>query len=485
AIHLYHQTLLYTSKIGYVLAASGSAVGLGNIWRFPYLAAKHGGGIFLLTYLVCALTFGYALLIAESGIGRMTGKGPIGAYRDFCAEKKGLLKIIGAGGWINALVPLIVLPYYCVIGGWVIKYIAALAGNPIAVFAKDVFVTGADGGQVSASADYFSRFIASTREPLGCFLLFMGILAAVVSSGVQKGVERFNKILMPLLIVMIVAICIYCCFLPGAQEGLCYYLAPDVSKFSFMTVIAAMGQLFYSLSIAMGVMITYGAYMRREDDLVSCVNQIEFFDTAVAFFAGLMIIPPVVSFGGKAAAENAGAGLIFITMPQVFASIPCGRIVGVVFFLLVLFAAATSAVSLLETDIHSCCQELKISRRSALAVVVAEAALVGCITVLGYSVLSDVRPLAFIRHCAGMNILDALDFLCNSILIPVAAIFTTLLVVAVIGLKRFSAEIGQGKPWRRAGVFRFCMRWTVAPCLLLILLYSTGFFDCRPELRTR
>lgn len=454
----------FSSRIGFILAAAGSAVGLGNIWRFPYLAAKYGGGIFLLTYLILMLTFGYALLISENNIGRMTGKSPIGAYRDLCRGKGLLGKIIAPGGWINALVPMIILPYYCVIGGWVTKYVSAMASDDFANFSKQ-----------ADSASYFVDFISSQAEPVVYFMIFVIITALVVCWGVEKGIERFSKILMPGLVLMIIGICIYCIFLPNSEVGLKYYLYPDFSRFSYMTVVEAMGQLFFSLSIAMGIMITYGSYMRREDDLVSSVNHVELFDTGVSFLAGLMIIPAVVSFGGEEAAGNAGPGLIFVVMPQVFASFPGGQIVGFIFFVLVLFAAATSAVSLLETNVHTLMQELKINRIKALSICLLEVFIIGIVTVLGYSVLSFVKPLSFIGAFANKDILDTLDFISNSILMPVGAIFTTLLVIAIIGLKKFCDEIKTpGKPWYREWIYRFCMVVVVIPCLLIVLLNATG-----------
>ncbi len=465
----------FTSRIGFVLAAAGSAVGLGNIWRFPYLAAKYGGGIFLLTYFILVLTFGYALLISENCVGRMTGKGPIGAFRELCAGRRGFLGFVRIGGWINALVPLIIVPYYCVIGGWVAKYCFAMATTPVGKFAGDAARHPVPAGApVSASAAYFQNFITSTWEPMIFFLLFMVILVAVVALGVQKGVERSNKILMPILFIMIVGICVYCAFLPNSGDGFVYYLKPDPSKFSYMTVVEAMGQLFFSLSIAMGIMITYGAYMRKEDDLVSSVNQVEFFDTLAAFLAGLMIIPAVVAFGGREAAEAATVGLVFVTMPQVFACFPCGQWVGLVFFLLVLFAAATSAISLLETNVHTIGQELHLPRKKAIFICVAEIIGIGVITVLGYSVFSRVHPLAFIEAYRDKDILDSLDFISNSVMMPVAAIFTTILAVAVVGLEKFSQEIRQNSRWRREFLFQLCMCVVVIPCLLVVLLRATG-----------
>ena len=464
----------FSSRIGYVLAAAGSAVGLGNIWRFPYLTAKYGGGIFLLTYLILVLTFGYSLLIAENCLGRMTGKGPIGAFRDLCEGKTFFLGKVRIGGWLNSIAPIIIVPYYCVIGGWVTKYFVAMLVNPINKFDKDATVEV--GGVIKdVSTYYFTNFITSTWQPILFFLIFTIILIVVVAMGVEKGIERFNKILMPLLVIMCVGICIYCFFLPNAGEGLRYYLLPDKSKFSYMTVVAAMGQLFFSLSIAMGIMVTYGSYMRKEDNLVGNVNQVEIFDTGVAFLAGLMIIPAVVAFGGKEAAEAAGPGLVFCTMPKVFASFPCGRFVAIVFFLLVLFAAATSAISLLETNVQTFRQELNMSRNRAVVIGFVEIVVLGLITILGYSVLSNVHPLAFIERYKGMDILDSMDFLANNVIMPLGAIFTTILVTSVIGLERFCKEVDPtGKIWKRCGLFQFCMCVVVIPCLLVVMLNSIG-----------
>ena len=460
----------FTGRLGYVLAAAGSAVGLGNIWRFPYLAAKYGGGIFLLTYLVLALTFGYAMLIAENCIGRMTGKGPIGAFRELCAGKKSFLGSLRIGGYINSIVPLIIVPYYCVIGGWITRYVVTMLTTDVAKFHKDL---------PGASANYFAKFISSTWSPLVFFFVFVALMVAVIAFGVQKGVERFNKILMPILLLLLLSLCVYCAFLPNAGDGFSYYLKPDFSRFGYMTVVAAMGQLFFSLSIAMGIMITYGAYMREDDDLVANVNQVEIFDTAVAFIAGLMIIPAVVAFGGRQAAENAGVGLVFITMPQVFANFPAGQWIGAAFFVFVLFAAATSALSLLETNVQTISQELRISRTKAIVIGVAEIVCVGVITILGYSVFKDFRPLAFIARCRQMDILDSLDFVSNNVLMPIGAIFTCMLVVSVIGLERFSQELRSDakRPWRRKYIFQLCMALLVIPALLVILLNAIGILN--------
>ena len=266
----------FTGKIGFVLAAAGSAVGLGNIWRFPYLAAKYGGGIFLLVYLILALTFGFALMTAEIALGRKTGLSAIGAFRS-------LNKKYSFVGYLAAIVPLIIFPYYSVIGGWVTKYLWA-------------FVSG--GASQAATDAYFGQFITQPVEPVLWFMAFILVTAVVVLLGVEKGIEKVSKIMMPILVVLSIGIAVYSLFMPGAIEGLIYYIKPDFSKFSITTVLAAMGQLFYSMSLAMGIMITYGSYMKKDVNLESSVKQIELFDTGIAFFAGLMIIPSVFVFSG-------------------------------------------------------------------------------------------------------------------------------------------------------------------------------------------
>lgn len=318
----------FTGKVGFVLAAAGSAVGLGNIWRFPYLAAKYGGGIFLLVYIILALTLGFALMTAEIAIGRKTGLSAIGAYGALNRKFSFL-------GVLTAVIPVIILPYYSVIGGRVLKYLA-------------VFLSGA--GTQAAQDGYFLGYVAQPYQPLLWFVLFIGITFVVVLLGVEKGVEKCSKIMMPFLVVLSIVIAIFVVCQPGAMDGVAYYLNPDFSKFTPMTLLAAMGQLFYSMSLAMGIMVTYGSYMKKDVNLDHAVQQIEIFDTGIALISGLMIVPAVYLFsGGDESAMQAGSGLMFITLPKVFAGMPFGTAIGAIFFLLVLFAALTSSISLMET----------------------------------------------------------------------------------------------------------------------------------------
>ena len=320
------QRSAFTNKLGFVLAAAGSAVGLGNLWRFPYLAAKYGGGIFLLVYLILAVTFGFALMITEIALGRKTHLSAIGAY-------KALDKRFGFLGGLACLVPFIITPYYCVIGGWVLKYLT-------------VFVTNQVSG--AATDEFFGNYISQPVAPVVFFLIYVVLGLVIVMLGVEGGIEKASRFMMPILVVMTIIIAAFSISQPGAMEGVKYYLLPDFSRFSATTVLAALGQLFYSMSLAMGIMITYGSYMKKEAHLEKSVRQIEIFDTGIAFMAGLMIIPAVFAFsGGSEEALGKGPSLMFITLPKVFESMKFGTLIGAIFFLLVLFAALTSSISLL------------------------------------------------------------------------------------------------------------------------------------------
>lgn len=434
----------FTGKIGFVLAAAGSAVGLGNIWRFPYLAAKYGGGIFLLVYLILALTFGFALMTAEIALGRKTGLSAIGAFRSL-NEKYSFV------GYLAAIVPLIIFPYYSVIGGWVTKYLWA-------------FVSG--GASQAATDAYFGQFITQPVEPVLWFLAFILVTAVVVLLGVEKGVEKVSKIMMPILVVLSIAIAIYSLFMPGAIDGLIYYIKPDFSKFSITTVLAAMGQLFYSMSLAMGIMITYGSYMKKDVNLESSVKQIELFDTGIAFFAGLMIIPSVFVFsGGTPEALGKGPSLMFETLPKVFETMPAGTLIGAAFFILVLFAALTSSISLMETVVSIVCDKFKINRILSCVFVLAVSVLMGIPSALGYGVLDGVKII-------GMSFLDFFDFASNSVLMPIVAFLTCVFVGYVIKPKTIIDEVESSATFKRKKLFEVVIKYVAPVCILLILISS-------------
>ncbi len=436
----------FTGKIGFVLAAAGSAVGLGNIWRFPYLAAQYGGGIFLLVYILLAVTFGFALMIAEVAIGRKTGMSPIEAYRK-------LDKRFTFVGWISALIPAIILPYYSVIGGWVTKYMAG-------------YVVG--DGRAMAGENFFGGFIGSTAEPLAWFFVFVAITAVIVLLGVQKGIEKVSKFMMPVLIVLILGISIYSiATMDRSWDGVVYYLKPDFSKFSVKTVVAAMGQLFYSMSLAMGIMITFGSYMKKDISIEKSTRQIEVFDTVVAFLAGLMIIPAVFSYanGNEAIMSSKGPGLMFDVLPKIFGGMTGGSIIGFAFFLMVFFAALTSSISLMETVVSVIQDKTKLSRKKASLLVFVFSIVLGAISSLGYSLFDTFTLL-------GMQMLDFFDFISNSIMMPVAAFFTCVCVGFIVKPKWVCDEVELNGKFAGKKLFNVMIKY-IAPVFILIILISS------------
>lgn len=437
----------FSGRIGYVLAVAGSAVGLGNIWRFPYLAAKYGGGMFLLVYLILMLTFGYVMIMSETTLGRMTKKSPVGAFGTF--GKKKFLKF---GGWINAVIPMLIVPYYSVIGGWVLKYLFEYLRGNSETLAKD---------------GYFTEFITSSGKVEFWFFVFAVLVFAVILAGVKNGVERVSRVMMPMMIVLAVVVAVYSVTRPGAVEGIKYFLIPNLEHFSMMTVVAAMGQMFYSLSIAMGILYTYGSYIGKEVDIEKSTTQVEVFDTGVALLAGLMIIPSVFAFsGGDMETLQAGPSLTFITLPKVFSSMGVGTVVGIVFFLMFLFAALTSAISLLETSVSTLEDELHWKRWKCCLLMAGVMLVIGTASSMGYGVWDSVRIL-------GMQFLDFFDFLTNSVMMPIAALMTSLLVARVVGVKKIEEEIIHGEStFRRKKIFAVMIKY-LCPIFVLIILISS------------
>ena len=439
---------LFSGNIGYILAVAGSAVGLGNIWRFPYLTAKYGGGIFLLIYFLLLFTFGYALVMAETSLGRKTRLSAVGAYRSFAGSSHPFLKV---GGWLNAIVPMMILPYYCLIGGWIVKYMFE-------------YILG---GSAGAAADgYFVGFITSNFEPVVWQLVFLGCTALIILKGVEKGVERASVVMMPILILLALAVAIYSMTRPGAGAGIAYYLIPDFSKFSIMTVVAACGQLFFSLSVGMGILITYGSYMKKEVDVEKATIRIGLMDTTIALLAGFMIIPAVFAFsGGDANAVNAGPGLMFITIPKVFESMGLGSFIGAAFFIMVFFAALTSSISILECCVSTLTDELKWSRKRATLFMFFEAVALGIPCSLGFGAWDFIS-------IAGLSILDMMDFVAGSVLCPLCALLTCLLISRLVGPQKLVDDIKATSAFKGENIFRFCVTY-LAPVILTLVLVSS------------
>ncbi len=448
----------WSGKWGFIMAAAASAVGLGNMWRFPYLAAKYGGGIFLITYIILVITLGFALMMAETALGRMTKQSATGAFRHF-GEKYRFIGILAC------LVPLIIMPYYCVIGGWVTKFVVSYA---------------TEAPSVIAGSTYFTGFITSSGpETFLWMFVFLALVIIVCAIGVRNGIERTNKVLMPLLILMALGIGIYSLTIPGAMDGLAYYLIPDMSKFSAEMVVAAMGQMFFSLSLAMGIMITYGSYFNKEDDLEASVRNVEIFDTGVSLLAGLMIIPVSVAVMGSAEAvsTNAGPGLMFKVLPQVFSSEAlggAGGVIGLVFFVLVFFAALTSAMSIFEANISDIQDAFHVKRSTAIIVCGLEALILGIVCNLGYNVWIGVDPmytLFGIGEYQSAQILDFMDFISNTILMPIVAFLTCIFVGWLIKPKTIIDHVKQSSAFKGEKLFTVMIKY-IAPVFVLIIMIA-------------
>lgn len=433
----------FQGKLGFILAAAGSAVGLGNLWRFPYLAAKYGGGIFLLVYIILAITFGFVLMITEIAIGRKTRLSPMKAFGALSKRWDWL-------GKLATIVPVLIFPYYCLIGGWVTKYAVIMTAGKVSEAAND---------------SYFSSYISNTVNPLIFFFIFIALTTLVVILGVNKGIEKLSKILMPALVVITLGLSIYVLCRPGAADGLKYYLLPDFKSLNFKTFLAALGQLFYSMSLAMGIMITYGSYFSAEENIEKAARQIEIFDTGIAFLAGLMIIPAVFAFsGGDKAALGQGPSLMFVTLPKVFESMPAGSIIGALFFFLVLFAAITSSVSIMEAIVSGIMDSYKVKRLPATLIVALYGILLGIACSFGFGIWSEVQIIGF-------SILDFLDFISNSILLPLVGMLTCIVIGFVVKPDFIVSEIELNGPFKMKKFYAVMVKW-IAPILIFAILVT-------------
>ncbi|HJJ29147.1 MAG TPA: sodium-dependent transporter [Methanocorpusculum sp.] len=436
---------LFSSRIGFILAAAASAVGLGNLWRFPYLAAKYGGGIFLLVYLILVVTLGFTIMVTEIAIGRKTGHSALWAFREL-NKKWHILGILAL------IVPCIILPYYAVIAGWITKFAV-------------VFMAGF-GSELADGGTFFTTFMSSNVEVIIWTALVIVVAAVIMLMGVQNGIQRVCTVILPILIVMMIGLAIYCITLPGGMDGLGYYFIPDFSKFSFEAVLAAMGQMFYSLSLAMGIMITYGSYLAAHESIEKSVRRIEIFDTGVAFLAGLLIVPAVFVFsGGSPEALGTGPGLMFIQLPQVFATMPFGDWVGALFFIAVFFAALTSLISLFEVPVAAITDKFHISRTNSVVVVTIGIILVSIFVNFGYGILSEFTIF-------GYQILDFMDMISNNILMPILAILTCIFIGWIVKTRTVTDEVeshGNKFVWKK---FFIIMVKFIAPICMAAILIS-------------
>lgn len=455
----------FSGQIGFVLAAAGSAVGVGNLWRFPYLAAKDGGGLFLIVYLVLVLTFGFTLLTSDIAIGRRTKESAIGAYSKMQERWKFL-------GILTFLVPVLIMTYYAVIGGWITRYAV-------------VYLSGQ--AEAAARDGYFTSFITSSVSPVIFALLFMGVTALIVYNGVEGGIERVSKCMMPVLLVLVIIIAGYSLTLHHVDadgqvrtgmEGFLYYIRPDLEGITlrrFLQILLdAMSQMFFSLSVSMGIMITYGSYVKPEVDLNRAVNQIEIFDTGVALLAGAMIIPAVYVFSGTEG-MSAGPSLMFISLPKVFAAMgKAGVFMGILFFVAAIFATLTSCISVLESITANCMEIFHTERKKTVLVLAVIYLAASAVIALGYSVFYFEITLP---NGSGAQLLDVMDYISNSVMMP----FIALLSAILIGwIKTPDYVIGEmernGETFGRKAIYRVMIRY-IAPLMMLVLfLQSTGIF---------
>ena len=456
----------FSGQLGFVLAAAGSAVGVGNLWRFPYLAAKDGGGLFLIIYFILVLTFGFTLLTSDIAIGRRTQKSAIGAYEQMRPKWKGL-------GILTFLVPVLIMTYYAVIGGWITKYAV-------------VYVSG----QASAAAadDYFTSFITSPVSPVVFALLFMGVTALIVYNGVQNGIEKVSRWMMPVLLVLVVVIACYSLTLSHTNadgqvvtgwQGFLYYLTPNLEGLTvqrFLQILLdAMSQLFFSLSVSMGIMITYGSYVRPEVDLNRAVNQIEIFDTGVAFLAGMMIIPAVYVFSGT---EGMGAGpsLMFVSLPKVFAAMGrAGTAVGILFFVTAIFATLSSCISVLESITANCMEIFHTSRKKTVLVLSVIYLAASAVITLGYSVFYVE---VMLPNGSVGQLLDIMDYVSNSVMMPFIALLSTVLIGWVMTPDYVIDEMERnGETFRRKKLYRVMIRYVAPVMMFALFLQSTGILS--------
>ena len=456
----------FSGQLGFVLAAAGSAVGVGNLWRFPYLAAKDGGGLFLIIYFVLVLTFGFTLLTSDIAIGRRTKQSAIGAY----AQMRPKWKFLGI---LTFLVPVLIMTYYAVIGGGITKYAVT-------------YITGQ--AKAAAGDDYFTSFITSSTSPVVYALIFMAVTAFIVYNGVEEGIERVSKWMMPILLVLVVIIAGYSLTLQHTDasgqvhtglQGFLYYLTPNVEgltiKRFLQILLDAMSQLFFSLSVSMGIMITYGSYVKPEVNLNKAVNQIEIFDTGVAFLAGAMIIPAVYVFSGT---EGMGAGpsLMFVSLPKVFAAMgKAGIFVGILFFVTAIFATLSSCISVLESIVANCMEIFHTGRKKTVLILSAIYLGASAVIALGYSIFYiEVK----LPNGSTGQLLDIMDYISNSVMMPFIALLSTILIGWVMTPDYVIDEMERGgEKFRRKKLYCIMIRY-VAPVMMFVLfLQSTGILS--------
>jgi neurotransmitter:Na+ symporter, NSS family len=425
-----NQRGVWGSRLGFILAASGSAVGLGNIWKFPYIVGENGGGAFVLIYLVCIFVIGTPIMLAEFTLGRKTHLNPVGAF-DQLKPKSPWAGI----GYMGVLAGFFILSFYGVVGGWTYAYVAKSIAGTVLEFSSP-----------KEAGEFFGNFIGSTGEVLFYHALFMGTCIAIVLKGVHGGIERACDILMPTLVVILFLLMIRSLTLDGAMEGVAFYLTPDFSKINTHVVLIALGQAFFSLSLGMGCMITYGSYLSEKENLTSCTLYVVIFDTLIALLVGMVIFPAVFAMGLE---PTEGPGLVFSVLPTVFADMPLGHGVAVIFFVLLAIAAITSGISLLEVVVAYFIDQRGWERKKAVLIVGSAIFAFGVPSGLSFGMMADVKFL-------GMNFFDHIDNIASNYLLPLGGMLTAVFVGWIWGTQNAHQEIEKHEnkfPWAKSWDF--------------------------------
>ena len=442
----------FSSKFGVIAAAAGSAVGLGNIWKFPYIAGVYGGAAFLFVYLAFIVAIGLPVMLSELVIGRSSKRNAFGAFKVLAPGTQWrYIGILGIGA------AFLILSFYGVVAGWSVEYIVVSLENGFSNKTPD---------EISLM---FSTFIESPVKPVLYQLFFMVITAAIVIIGIKKGIEKYTKILMPVLVLILLFLCIKSVSLEGAKAGLVFLFNPDFSKLTGDGILSALGHAFFTLSLGMGTLITYGSYIKNDNNLVNTVINVTVADTVIAILAGIAIFPAVFAFGIE---PSEGPGLIFVTLPNVFHQMPGGYIFAIMFFVLLTIAALTSSISILEVVVAYFKEEFKLGRKASTVLATSLISILGILCSLSMGELSSY-------HIFGLNFFDLMDRISANLLLPIGGLFIALFVGWFLGKKKVAEEVAKGG--KLSGVFlsgfMFLVKFIAPIAIAIVLLNKIGLLQ--------
>lgn len=448
-MHHQHTRLGFKSKFGAIAALAGSAVGLGNIWKFPYVAGTNGGGAFLLVYIFFTLAIGFPVMLAEFSLGRRSQQNALGTFRTLAPNTKWILF-----GMLSIIAATLILSFYGTVSGWTLEYVWLSMTNSF---------KGQNAEEINT---LFNNFISHPYKAVLWQVGFMFLTGAIIMGGVQKGIERYSKIMMPLLFIIIIALSINSLTLSGSREGLRFLFMPKISELTSAGILAALGQAFFSLSVGMGILLTYASYIPKQDNLTSISLKVIVTDTLVAILAGIAILPAVFSFHID---PQAGPGLVFLTLPKVFQGLPAGQIWAILFFILLTFAALTSAISLLEVPVAYLVEEKKLKRPIATLIATLAITFIGSFNTLSFGPLQNVQIF-------GMNIFEACDYLCSNILLPLGGILICFFAGWYLDKAILYSEISNNGSLKIHffKLYTFILKYIAPLCILLILLNVLG-----------